>query len=159
MFILVRATVYATFFVAVVLVLLPARLVGDAGMARAQSFGFEQVVAGALVLLGSALVVGCITAFVFIGRGTPAPFDPPRRLVIRGPYRWIRNPMYVGAGAALFGAALYYRSLPLAVYGLAFMVALHLFVVIYEEPALRRTFGREYQVYCERTGRWWPKSR
>lgn len=159
MFILVRATVYATFFIAVLLVLLPARLVGDADVARARSFGFEQVVAGTLVLLGSALVVGCITAFVFIGRGTPAPFDPPRRLVIRGPYRWIRNPMYVGAGAALFGAALYYRSLPLAAYGLAFMVALHLFVVIYEEPALRRTFGREYQVYCERTGRWWPRSR
>ena len=115
--------------------------------------------AGVLVLLGSALVVSCITTFVFIGRGTPAPFDPPRRLVIRGPYRWIRNPMYVGAGAALLGAALYYRSLPLAAYGLAVMGALHLFVVIYEEPALRRTFGREYRVYCERTGRWWPKRR
>jgi protein-S-isoprenylcysteine O-methyltransferase Ste14 len=65
--------------------------------------------------------------------------------------------MYIGAGLALAGAALFYESLPLLGYISFFFLATHLFVVGYEEPALRRTFGQEYEAYCGRIGRWWPR--
>ncbi|MBA2628379.1 MAG: isoprenylcysteine carboxylmethyltransferase family protein [Gemmatimonadales bacterium] len=107
-----------------------------------------------LTLAGAVVCVACILTFVTAGRGTPAPFDPPRRLVVRGPYRIIRNPMYLGAAMALGGAAAYYGSLPLLAYAIAFLVAMHLFVVLYEEPTLRSTFGASYAEYCNRTGRW-----
>ena len=65
--------------------------------------------------------------------------------------------MYVGAGAALVGAALFYRSIALFVYACVFLLVTHLFVVWFEEPMLRRTFDGEYDAYCARTGRWWPR--
>ena len=101
----------------------------------------------------------CVLTFALLGRGTPAPFDPPRRLVIRGPYRFVRNPMYIGAGLALGGAALFYNSVWLLAYVVLFLLAAHIFVVWYEEPTLRRTFGEEYDSYCRRVRRWWPKIR
>jgi protein-S-isoprenylcysteine O-methyltransferase Ste14 len=107
--------------------------------------------------VGAAAALWCIFTFAFIGKGTPAPFDPPRRLVIQGPYRFVRNPMYIGAGLALAGAALFYQSWTLLLYTGLFFLATHLFVVVYEEPTLRRTFGAEYEAYCNRVGRWRPK--
>jgi len=92
-----------------------------------------------------------------IGRGTPAPFDPPRRLVVVGPYRLVRNPMYIGASLALAGAALFYESWALLGYCTVFALVMHLFVVVYEEPTLRTTFGGDYVRYCERVRRWWPR--
>jgi protein-S-isoprenylcysteine O-methyltransferase Ste14 len=109
--------------------------------------------------LGAAVALWCVFTFVFIGKGTPAPFDPPRRLVIRGPYRFVRNPMYIGAGLALTGAALFYQSWSLFAYTALFFLATHLFVVFYKEPTLRRTFGPEYQAYCRRVGRWMGRLR
>ena len=97
-----------------------------------------------------------IFAFVFVGKGTPAPFDPPRRLVIRGPYRFVRNPMYIGAGLGLAGAAISYQSMSIAIYAGLFLITAHLFVVFYEEPTLRRMFGPEYERYCGSVRRWWP---
>src|SRR5262245_24137327 len=106
---------------------------------------------------GAVLALTCILTFVTVGRGTPAPFDPPRRLVVQGPYRFVRNPMYLGAGLALTGAALFYQSVRLLGYAVAFLVITHVFVVTYEEPTLRRIFDEDYQEYCSRVGRWWPK--
>jgi protein-S-isoprenylcysteine O-methyltransferase Ste14 len=106
---------------------------------------------------GGALALACILTFVFVGKGTPAPFDPPRRLVVRGPYRFVRNPMYIGAVLLLTGAALFYRSLPLFGYAAAFLVAMAIFVMLYEEPTLRQAFDVDYEAYCRRVGRWWPK--
>jgi protein-S-isoprenylcysteine O-methyltransferase Ste14 len=105
---------------------------------------------------GAALAVWCILSFAFLGRGTPAPFDPPRRLVLRGPYRYVRNPMYLGAALALAGAALFYRSGALLAYTGAFLLVMHAFVVWYEEPTLRRTFGESYEAYRRQVRRWLP---
>ena len=91
--------------------------------------------------LGAALALWCVLTFVFIGKGTPAPFDPPRRLVVRGPYKIVRNTMYVGPVLALAGASLVYESVPLLTYAGLFLLIAHAFVVWYEEPTLRRTFG------------------
>jgi protein-S-isoprenylcysteine O-methyltransferase Ste14 len=96
---------------------------------------------------------------VFIGKGTPAPFDPPRKLVIRGPYRFVRNPMYIGAGMTLAGAVLFYESLSIFVYTALFFLITHLFVVLYEESTLRLTFGDEYKAYFGRVSRWLPRPR
>jgi len=109
--------------------------------------------------IGAALALWCIFTFATIGKGTPAPFDPPRRLVIRGLYRFMRNPMHIGAALALAGAALFYKSAPLLAYGGVFLLACHLFVITYDEPRLRRSFGADYEAYCQRISRWWPAAR
>jgi protein-S-isoprenylcysteine O-methyltransferase Ste14 len=156
-FILIRAIAYAALFIGFLLVFLPARVIAWSGITPPARIGFMQILGGLLAAAGAMLAVSCIFTFVFVGRGTPAPFDPPRRLVVSGPYRFARNPMYVGAGAALLGAALYYESLQLVVYAVGFLLVMQLFVRLYEEPILRETFGCEYQDYCLRVGRWWPR--
>jgi protein-S-isoprenylcysteine O-methyltransferase Ste14 len=156
MFLLFRAITYATLFIGFLLIYIPANLLSWSGTVRPGSIELQQV-AGILVgTAGALLAVWCISTFAFIGKGTPAPFDPPRHLVARGPYRFVRNPMYVGAGLALTGASVYYESVPLFVYAAVFLFVCHLFVLKYEEPALRQAFEREYEDYCSRVKRWWP---
>jgi len=156
MIVLFRAVVYATVFISVVLVILPARLLQWSGVSTIPSFGAQQVAGMIVALLGAALAIWCVLAFAVIGRGTPAPFDPPRRLVVRGPYRRVRNPMYIGAAIALSGAALFYGSLPMLAYVIAFLLLTHAFVRVYEEPTLRRLFGSEYERYSAAVRRWLP---
>jgi protein-S-isoprenylcysteine O-methyltransferase Ste14 len=154
---LVRAVTYATLFVGLLLVFLPARILESSGIARPATLGPLELGGIAVGVAGALLALGCIVTFALVGRGTPAPFDPPRRLVVSGPYRYVRNPMYLGAGLALGGAALVYRSLALLIYVALFLVATHLFVVAYEEPTLARLFGREYDSYRTRVHRWVPR--
>jgi protein-S-isoprenylcysteine O-methyltransferase Ste14 len=157
MFVFARAAVYATLFIGLLLVFLPGRILSSTGVIRPSIIGAPQLTGMLLGACGAALALTCILTFVFVGRGTPAPFDPPRRLVVRGPYRLVRNPMYLGAALALAGAAAFYQSLPLLGYATLFLLISHLFVVSYEEPALRRTFEGDYESYCRRVGRWWPR--
>jgi len=157
MFVLARAATYATLFVGLFLVFVPARILARSGILPPAQLGPVECAGMLLGLGGAALVTWCIAAFGTIGRGTPAPFDPPRTLVVRGPYRYVRNPMYIGAALALVGAAVFYRSLPLLGYAGGFLLAMHAFVVSYEEPTLTRLFGFDYQSYCARVGRWLPR--
>ena len=160
MFVLVRAVTYAALFIGFVLILLPSRFLAWSGIGAPATTGAPQLAGMIMVAIGTAIALSCVFTFVFIGKGTPAPFDPPKKLVVRGPYRFVRNPMYIGAGMTLAGAALYYQSLSIFIYTGLFFLVTHLFVVLYEEPTLRRTFGDEYEAYCRRTTRWWPtKSR
>lgn len=156
MIVLARAATYAALFIGFVLVFLPARVLSWSGITPPAALGRSQVAGLVVGAAGALLALSCIATFAFVGKGTPAPFDPPRRLVMRGPYRAVRNPMYLGAGLALAGAALYYQSGRLAGYAALFLVVTHFFVVWYEEPTLRRTFGQEYEAYCRRVRRWWP---
>ncbi len=157
MFVLFRAITYATLFIGFVLVYLPARFLSWSGFVRPAGMDWPQIAGMIVGGAGAALALWCVGAFAWIGKGTPAPFDPPRRLVIRGPYRFVRNPMYMGAGLALAGAALFYKSLPLLAYVAIFLLVAHLFVLVYEEPTLRRTFGPDYEAYCHRVRRWRPR--
>lgn len=157
MFVLARAATYSALFIGLLLILLPDQILSSTGIVQPSAIGAWQITGTLLGASGAALALACILTFVFVGRGTPAPFDPPRRLVIRGPYRFVRNPMYLGAGLALAGAALFYQSVPLLGYAGVFLLITHLFVVLYEEPTLRQTFEQDYEVYCRRVGRWWPK--
>jgi protein-S-isoprenylcysteine O-methyltransferase Ste14 len=156
MYVLVRAVTYAALFIGFVLVYLPGRFLSWSGIVAPATTGAPQVAGMIMVTIGTAIALWCVFTFVFIGKGTPAPFDPPRRLVVRGPYRFVRNPMYLGAGMTLAGAALYYQSLSIFIYTALFFLITDLFVVLYEEPTLRRTFGDEYEAYCRHTRRWWP---
>lgn len=158
-FTLFRALIYATAFIGFWLIAVPARLLAGAGQSIPQSVGVPQALGIGVTATGALLVAWCIGMFVFVGRGTQAPFDPPRRLVVSGPYKIVRNPMYVGAVLAMSGAALYYSSWALFVYAVIVMAVTHLFVVIYEEPTLRSMFGDDYSMYCQHVGRWAPHLR
>jgi protein-S-isoprenylcysteine O-methyltransferase Ste14 len=158
MFVLVRTITYAALFIGLVLIYVPARVLSWTGVVRPAVIEVPQVAGMVIAIAGAAIALWCVFTFAFVGRGTPAPFDPPRRLVIQGPYRFVRNPMYLGAGLALSGAALFYESLPLLGYAGLFFLATGLFVVLHEEPALRRSFGQEYEAYCRRVRRWWPRA-
>jgi protein-S-isoprenylcysteine O-methyltransferase Ste14 len=156
-FVLVRAVTYATLFIGLVLVYVPARFLSWSGIVAPATTGVPQVAGMTMVAIGTAIALWCVFTFVFIGKGTPAPFDPPRKLVVRGPYRFVRNPMYNHAGTTLAGAALYYQSLSILIYTGLFFLITHMFVVLYEEPTLRRTFGDEYEAYFGRVSRWLPR--
>lgn len=155
-FVVIRAVAYAALFISFVLILLPRWVVRTAGGVLQEPTAVTMTVGGLFFLGGGALVLACVATFAVIGRGTPAPFDPPRRLVVRGPYKYVRNPMYVGAFTALIGAAIYYRSLLLALFALGFLLVTHLFVTLYEEPILSRKFGADYLAYRAGVPRWLP---
>jgi protein-S-isoprenylcysteine O-methyltransferase Ste14 len=156
MFVIARAVTYATLFIGLVLIYVPGRFLSWSGIVRPTAIEAQQVVGIVIGAAGAVVALWCIFTFAVIGRGTPAPFDPPRRLVIQGPYHFVRNPMYIGAGLALAGAALFYESLALLGYIGLFFITIHFFVVWYEEPTLRQTFGQEYETYCRQVRRWWP---
>ena len=159
MWLAVRTVTYASLFIGFVLIFFPVRILSATGVVQPAAFSLWQISGMLLGAAGAVLALTSIFTFALIGGGTPAPFDPPRRLVTLGLYRLVRNPMYVGAGLALVGAALFYQSAPLAGYTGLFLLVAHLFVVFYEEPTLRRTFGNHYDDYCLQAGRWLPKRR
>jgi len=112
---------------------------------------------GALpILIGAAIYFWCAWDFTFAGRGTPAPIDPPKELVVRGLYRYVRNPMYVGILSILLGEALLFASGRLLEYTAVVFTFFFLFVVLYEEPMLRQKFGESYRQYCKNVSRWFP---
>ncbi len=109
----------------------------------------------------AGVVIGswCTLDFMIRGSGTPNPLDPPRFLLHRGFYRFVRNPMYVSVAFILIGETFFFRSVILAIYSVLLMLGIHLLVVLYEEPILRRRFGESYAAYCERVPRWIPGRR
>jgi protein-S-isoprenylcysteine O-methyltransferase Ste14 len=112
-----------------------------------------------LILAGVPGVLDSFARFALQGLGTPAPVAPPQHLVVTGLYRYVRNPMYVSVVAVICGQALQFGDWRLIVYGAVFWLACHVFVVVYEEPTLQRTFGPEYQAFRTNVPRWIPRLR
>jgi len=110
-----------------------------------------------LLLIGAVIALTCICVFVTKGRGTPAPFDAPRVFVAVGPYKYARNPMYIGGLGLLSGLGLYEHSISILLLAAFLFPVVHLFVVFYEEPTLRKKFGNSYQDYCRGVRRWIPR--
>jgi protein-S-isoprenylcysteine O-methyltransferase Ste14 len=106
---------------------------------------------------GLVLYLACVRVFGVVGRGTPGPWDAPRQVVTAGPYRWVRNPIYLSALLVVLGEAWTFQSWALLGYAAAMAVGFHLFVVGYEEPHLRRAFGAAYIHYTRRVHRWLPR--
>jgi protein-S-isoprenylcysteine O-methyltransferase Ste14 len=110
-----------------------------------------------LILLGVPVLVETFARFALQGRGTPAPIAPTQHLVITGPNRYVRNPIYLALVAIVFGQALILGHTGLLVYDALLWIGFHIFVLAYEEPTLRRTFGAEYDAYCADVSRWLPR--
>ncbi len=113
----------------------------------------------AVVVIGAgvALYLWCLGLFAVVGQGTPGPWDAPRRVVAAGPYAVVRNPIYIAALLVVGGQAWLFLSPPLLAYAAAMAIACHLFVIGYEEPSLRRSFGEGYDAYCRTVSRWLPR--
>jgi protein-S-isoprenylcysteine O-methyltransferase Ste14 len=107
--------------------------------------------------IGTVISLACVKDFLFKGRGTPAPFDPPKTLVVEGFYQHVRNPMYLGLFLVIFAEALFFSSVPIFVYLLVLIAFANIFVRLYEEPKLSHKFGKSYEQYCTRINRWIPK--
>ena len=111
----------------------------------------------ALFAAGLVALVECFARFVTEGSGTPAPVAPPRHLVVKGLYAYVRNPMYVAVVTVVLGQALWFGSARLLEYTGLVWLGFIVFVTLYEEPTLHRTFGAAYKEYCANVPRWWPR--
>lgn len=122
-------------------------------------FGGFRVVGILCLLCGLPVLLDSFARFALQGLGTPAPVLPTEHLVTTGLYRYVRNPMYVAVGLLIFGQGLLLDSRDVLVYGLFVCVAFNIFVRLYEEPTLRKTFGVEYDEFCVNVPRWIPRLR
>ena len=153
LFVMLRAAFFAALFISLWVWFIPRWLAGGELHPR------WNFVSGLLMGIGGAIMLRCVWDFAWTGRGTPAPFDPPRQLVVVGLYRWVRNPMYLGMAVFLIGEAL---LLPDITRGLLIVLAcalavVTLFIMVYEEPTLRGMFGDDYVQYCRNVRRWIPR--
>jgi protein-S-isoprenylcysteine O-methyltransferase Ste14 len=112
-----------------------------------------------LVVVGLPILLDSFARFAVQGLGTPAPVFPTRHLVVSGLYRYVRNPMYVAVVSLILGQGLFFGSASVLEYGVAVWVGFHLFVLAYEEPTLRSSYGHEYQEFCQNVPRWIPRLR
>jgi protein-S-isoprenylcysteine O-methyltransferase Ste14 len=121
------------------------------GMWFLRAVGFILITVGVVGLLDS------FTRFAMQGLGTPAPIFPTRHLVVTGLYRYVRNPMYIAVISAILGLGLLLGNVRLLEYGGLVWLLFHAFVLVYEEPTLRSSFGSEYKVFCAAVPRWIPR--
>jgi protein-S-isoprenylcysteine O-methyltransferase Ste14 len=110
-----------------------------------------------LWLIGGLTVVWCFWDFTFKGSGTPVPMDPPKELVVTGPYRYVRNPIYVGVVLIFLGHFSWFGYWALLLYTVLAFIGVHFFVVLYEEPTLKTKFGAAYEDYRRKVPRWIPR--
>ena len=156
LWIAVRAIVYATLFLALwAWAALKCRVLDNYISLRIPHW---LAVPGIILFLaGAALALSTVVLFIVAGQGTPAIFDPPRKFVPYGPYRLVRNPMYVGGVSMLLGLGFYLRSASVTLFAFVTLLIIHTFVVLWEEPGLRKRFGQEYEDYCRAVPRWIPR--
>lgn len=152
-----RSILFAVLLPGTVTVVVPYLIVHRDAVARFEHGSLWHWLGLLPISVGAVVLFWCIWDFAVAGRGTLAPVDPPRQLVARGLYRYVRNPMYVGVVSILLGESLLFESFPLLAYTIMCFVAAHCFVVLYEEPVLRQKFGESYQAYCRRVHRWRPQ--
>jgi protein-S-isoprenylcysteine O-methyltransferase Ste14 len=156
MWLAVRSVVWTIVIPGLVIVYLPWTFFGLGGVPMSASDPLQ--LAGLLLTsVGTMFLLVCIGEFVAYGRGTLAPVDPPKRLVVRGLYKYVRNPMYLSVLVVLVGEGLLTRSLGLFEYTLGWFVWINLVVLLYEEPALYRAFGASYKAYSASVSRWLPR--
>jgi protein-S-isoprenylcysteine O-methyltransferase Ste14 len=138
---------------------LPRVVLDRARFAVRTTWSVTQFAALVPLSLGAAIYLACLWEFLTRGRGIPAPIDHPKELVVSGLYRYVRNPMYLGVFLFLLGEALFYHYLDFLIYAMVFLAIVHIAVLVYEEPNLRRKFGSSYDQYTSAVGRWIPSRR
>lgn len=155
----VRTLIFTLLVPVTVVVWLPLLLDRTGWPGRAWDLGPFRYLGWIPLVLGASGYLACAWDFSFRGRGTPAPIDPPRFLVRGRLYRFVRNPMYVCVGLVLTGESLLFGSAAPLFLVTTLWPLFHLFVVLYEEPTLRRKFGAEYEQYLREVPRWIPRLR
>ncbi|MGH9443708.1 MAG: methyltransferase family protein [Thermoanaerobaculia bacterium] len=153
-FLALRALAFVFLLPGTFAVYAPLQILRATGRLLPPSFSVSSLAASVLLLAGAAVVLRCVWDFFAAGRGTLAPVDPPKRLVVAGLYRFTRNPMYNGVLAAILGEAWLFRAPVLLFYAFCVLTGFHLFVVLYEERTLAGRFGHEYASYRRRVPRW-----
>jgi protein-S-isoprenylcysteine O-methyltransferase Ste14 len=154
LFLAIRALLFVALLPGVVAGYVPYRMLLDSNHLRLSDPSVASLAAFVLFALGTLVLLRCVWDFFASGGGTLAPVDPPRRLVICGLYRYTRNPMYNGVLAILLGEAWLFHSTAVLKYAAFVFVAFHLFVVLYEEPALESRFQGLYRAYRRSVPRW-----
>jgi protein-S-isoprenylcysteine O-methyltransferase Ste14 len=152
-FAVVRSLVIAPLFVSLWTYFIPRWIAGSHAFVAPRPLGWIVVAVGAIIGLPS------VWQFAWRGLGTPAPFDPPKRLVISGPYRFVRNPMYSGMAFVLIGEGIVYPQITALMLAMTAIlcIVVSMMVIGFEEPVLRRMFGPEYDDYCRHVHRWLPR--
>jgi len=153
LFAVLRSIVASIIFVSIWTWFVPRWIVGRNAFHETRPFGWI------VIALGVVISFGCALEFAWRGIGTPAPFDPPRRLVITGLYRWVRNPMYAGLGILLLGQAITFPRITITMLVMIAILwlATTIFIITFEEPTLRSKFGDDYAAYCRNVRRWIPR--
>ncbi len=153
-----RSVFFALLLPGSVTLLIPFYILSARGP-RVSHWGPLQLLGLAAIALGGAILIRCIVEFARSGRGTLAPVDPPKTLVVQGLYRYVRNPMYVGVTSVLLGETALFLSSALLYYTAVWFVIVNVFVIFYEERTLRARFGESYEQYRRAVGRWIPRRR
>jgi protein-S-isoprenylcysteine O-methyltransferase Ste14 len=153
----VRSAIFFLLAPGMVGVLIPMWISGWRVHAAFPGSGAMRIAGVALIAIGAAILLECFGRFVVEGLGTPAPIYPAQHLVVRGWYRFVRNPMYVSVLATVLGQSLLFLDGWLVLYGFVCWLATHCFVIGYEEPTLLRSFPEEYRRYREHVPRWVPR--
>lgn len=153
LFVILRAAFFASLFVSLWTWFIPRWLAGG------DLHPHWNAVSIVLMTIGGAIMLRCVWDFAWRGRGTPAPWDPPRRLVVTGLYRWVRNPMYLGMTLFLIGEAILLPDITraLLIVLACALAVVTIFIIVYEEPTLRGLFGEDYVEYCRHVRRWIPR--
>jgi protein-S-isoprenylcysteine O-methyltransferase Ste14 len=156
--VIIKTLIFTLLLPGVFLVLVPYFLLSLFGDRFAVDIGRIRTIGLIPMLFGVFVYIRCAWSFASLGKGTPAPIDPPKKLVVQGMYKYARNPMYIGVLFILIGEAFFFASLLLSIYTVLMFMCFHLFVVVYEEPALRAKFGDSYRKYCDSVPRWIPRT-
>jgi protein-S-isoprenylcysteine O-methyltransferase Ste14 len=152
---ILKTLLFTIFVPGTVAVYLPYRFADAAWPAQVNAWG---VVGASMFLAGALIYLSCAWHFAWTGGGTPAPIDPPKVLIVRGLNRYVRNPMYIGVLMMIVGQAVFFRASHVLYYAAFVAVTVHLFVLFYEEPHLRKQFGASYEEYLRTVPRWLPKA-
>lgn len=154
LWLLVKNLLFTALFPGTTSVLLPLWIAAAQG--KLEWNAGRLALASPLFLAGVAIYAWTVFNFAHIGRGTPAPIDAPKTLIVQGPHRFVRNPMYIGVLAVALGWAVAFGSAEIALYAAGLALAFHVFVLAVEEPSLRRQFPDDYRRYSSAVRRWLP---
>jgi protein-S-isoprenylcysteine O-methyltransferase Ste14 len=154
--VLVKTIIFTIIVPGVIIVFIPYEILTSSSAPTPMQFGILQYYIASPILLGATVYFWCAWDFTFTGRGTPALIAGPKELVVRGLYRYVRNPMYIGFLSILLGEALLFESLKLLGYTAVMFSFFYFLVVFLEEPILKDKFGESYEKYCQSVARWLP---
>lgn len=149
-----KSILYLVFEAGLFALYIPLELLRSGPRADVGAFSFLAI---PLWLAGSVIILGCFWDFTFHGRGTPMPTDPPKELVVTGFYRYVRNPIYTGVMLIFLAHFLWFGYWALLMYALLSALGVHFFIILYEEPTLKRKFGAVYEEYLKEVPRWVPR--